>query len=147
MEKIESLAIIDFGQIFVQGDVNNPLAKLLDVAQGPHTLWLDNVQMSSKPLPAVPAPKIPAGAISIDAFLHPQISWLGVGNIALQRAVGEKPADNALQAQYEQAPGRINAVIKTLLPGVLSGKKRLSFQVASEKPSILFVQLKEGERR
>lgn len=143
MNKIESFSLLDFSQIFVQGDVNNPVSRLLNVAQGPRTLWLDDVSFSSKPLPELPVVEAPAGAVSIDPFLRPQVSWLGVGNVALQRAVAEKPADNALQAQYEQAPGRINAMIKMLPPGILAGKEQLSFQIASEKPAILIVQLEE----
>ncbi len=143
MNKIEAFSLLDFSQIFVQDDVNNPVVKLLNVISGPRTLWLDDMSFSSKPLPELPEIEIPEGAISIDPFLRPHVSWLGIGNVALQRAVAEKPADNALQAQYEQAPGRINAMIKMLAPGILAGKEQLSFQIASEKPAILIVQLEE----
>ena len=144
VEKIESFSFLDVSQIFVQGDVNNLISKMLGVAQGPRTLWLDDVIFSSKPLPELPKVETPEDVMSIDPFLRPQIQWMGVGNIALQRAAAEKPADNALQANYEQAPAQIAAIIKLLKPGVLAGKQQMSFQIASEKPAILIVQLEEN---
>ena len=143
VEKIESFSLLDFSQIFVQGDVNDPISQMLGVAQGPRTLWLDDVTFSSKPLPDLPKVEMPKGAISIDPFLRPQVSWLAAGNVTLQRAPAEQPADNALQVHYEQAPGRINAMVKMLAPGILAGKEQLSFQIASEKPAVLMVQLEE----
>ncbi len=143
LEKIDALAFLDFNQLFVQGDVNSPIARLLDIASGPRVLWVDDVRLSSKPLPEAPQTEVAKDAISIDQFLSPQVSWLGMGNIALERAKAELPENNALQAKYQQAPARISAMIKPLTTGILAGKKQLSFQIASEKPAVLIVQLEE----
>jgi hypothetical protein len=142
LEKTEFIGLIDFDQVLIQmvGGAPNPIAQMIHIPFGPRTLYLDEVTFSSRPLPES---KATPDAYDIDLFQRPQAQWASIGGATLERMEAKDAKDNALRVTYPQAPGHITALLKPLRPGALAGKKQLSFQVASMKPTTLLLQLEE----
>jgi hypothetical protein len=142
LEKIEFIGLIDFDQVLMQlvGSAPEPIAQMLRIPDGPRTLYLDDVTLSSQPLPAI---EETPDAASIDLFQRPQVEWASIGGATLERLQAKDPKDNALKVTYPQAPGRLMALIKPVHRGALAGKKQLTFRAASMKPTTFFVQLEE----
>lgn len=139
--KIEAVALMDFSPILAELAAKSELSKHLNVQTGAHTFYLDEVTFSGKAL--APASSPSEGAVNLDVFERPQISWIGVGNVAVSRWAGKTPADNALQADYVQQSSKFFGLFKPLPRGVLAGKSRLTFQATSRRNAVLVVQLEE----
>ncbi|MBV9468419.1 MAG: hypothetical protein JOZ57_04185, partial [Abitibacteriaceae bacterium] len=138
LDQVQAVAIGDVNQIFIQ---NPQMAQLLHVQAAPHRFYLDDFLISPQPLPEPDT--APDGMIDLDAFAHPQLSWLAVGGIQLSR-VKDKILDGpALQADYRQAPQQLVVMSKSIRRGLLADKKHLTFDVASTKAATLIVQLEE----
>jgi hypothetical protein len=142
LEKIEYIGLIDFDQVVLQMISGAPpqVAQMIQIPGGPRTLYLDDVTLSSQPLPKI---ETAPGVANIDLFQRPQAEWAAVGGAVLERLQAKDPKDNALKVTYHQAPGRIMAVLKPIQRGALTGKKQLMFQAASMKPTTFLVQLEE----
>ncbi|RYX82415.1 hypothetical protein EON83_19575 [bacterium] len=139
-EKIEGVALVDFGQFFAQMATNaqNPLAKALDFKAGTRTVFLDGLKFSSKP----PSPPL-ADAAFLDKFKQPQLAWIGVGDVALKTYRTEDPPSDELQADYTQTAGHAVAFAKLLPANALTGKEDLWFNILSKQPATIVVQLEE----
>jgi hypothetical protein len=140
LEKVESIAIVDFGVFFVQSD--DPLvATLFGVKPGPRTLYLADFVVSSEELPETISSV--NGEVRLDKFIRPHLSWVGVGGVQLSRFEG-KPLDGpGLRVDYQQAPGKIVAIARGFRPGTMIQTQVLSFNVASAKAAMLLVELEE----
>lgn len=140
LEKVENIAIVDFGVFFAQSD--DPLvATLFGVKPGPRTLYLADFVVSSEELPETTSSV--NGDVLLDRFIRPHLSWVGVGDVQLSRFEG-KPLDGpGLRVDYHQAPGKIVAFARGFRPGTLIQTQVLSFDVASAKPAMLLVELEE----
>lgn len=139
LDQVQAVALGDVNQIFVQ---NPQMARLLHVQEAPHRFYLDDFLISPNPLPEPDT--APEGTIDLDAFAHPQLSWIALGGVQIS-SVKDKILDGpTLQADYRQAPQQIAALIKGVRRGLLTGKKHLTFDVASTKAATLIVQLEEN---
>lgn len=153
LDKIEGIGLFDFTQLIAQmaTDPNNPIVKALGVQMGPRTLYVDDFVLSSDPPTPLPGAKVPTDKSLLDDFAHPQVSWAELGDVTFKvlhpfQKKGQPQAtipDNTLQADYTQAPGRIEAFSKFLPDGVLTGKTSLSLSVASRLHTTIIVQVEE----
>lgn len=141
-EKIAFVGLIDFDQVLLQMLANAPaqVAQLIHIPDGPRTLYLDDVVLSSA---ALAKPEEKPGMTTIDVFQRPQPEWAAIGGATLEHLQAKDPKDNALKVTYAQQPGRLTALVKPLQRGALAGKKQLSFQAASMKPTTFWLQLEE----
>jgi hypothetical protein len=138
LERVEAVALADMSQIFAQ---NEDLLKLLNVRSGPHTIYLDDLSVSTKT--AVGEAKQRDDAISLDDFKYPQPSWLGTGNVALSVVADEGMKGRALKASYRHSPDKFVALVRRVPRGRLEGTRWLSLGLASIKPVTLAVQVEE----
>ena len=137
--RAKNLSLLDFSQLFAQmaKDESSPFA---GIEMGQRSLWLDQFALSQKPLPAV---KTEANVSLLDGFARPQVNWMGVGNVALERANDGALDGPALKMTYRQQFGRIAGMIKPLVPGALQGRRTLNFDVVGLEQTVLLVQLEE----
>jgi hypothetical protein len=140
LDQVAGIGLIDLGQFFAQIEEAG-LADLLGVKTGPHTLYVDDLVVSEAALPE--ASSLGSGELRLDAFARPQLSWLAVGGVRLSPMSGQSLERRGLQADYQQAPGKIAGFARRLTCGKLDGMDRLAFDVASAKPAQLIVQLEE----
>lgn len=137
LEQVEAVGVFDFSQLFAQADA--ALATALGIQTGPRSLLLDDFSVSAAP--AAPAdPK--ADASVIESFAHPQLAWAGLGGVTLSRDT-KTLGGPALQAAYRPEAGRIIGILRPLAPGALARRTRLTFSLASAKPTTLLVHLEE----
>lgn len=136
LNQVEAVGVIDFSQIFAQGDP--ALATALGIQTGPRSLVLDDVSVSTAPAD----PAIKPDASAVDSFSHPQLSWAGLGGVTLSRDT-KVLGGPALQAAYKPTAGKIAGVLRPVRPGLLAGKTGLTFALASAKPTTLLVHLEE----
>lgn len=149
MSLVSAAALADFKQIFAavpDGDTK----KLLGIQNGPHTFWIDDFEAIKQPLP--PTPEDPLGAIVIDDFTRPQLHWMMLGDMLLQRVSEDQMkqvgravsvSGQGLQAEYRQQAGGLVGFTKMLAPGLLKDMVALRFSIATEQPMTLLVQLEE----
>ncbi|MBV9867372.1 MAG: hypothetical protein JO316_18600 [Abitibacteriaceae bacterium] len=142
LDQVQSIAIADFKELFAQA-ANADITKLFNVKSGPHTLYLDDFVVSSAPL--ADASNVPAGTVMLDAFTHPQLSWITLGDVRLAKTQDKVPA---LQADYRQEPGRVVGFARRLPRWKLAGMAHLRFTITSAKPATLLVQMqaKDGSK-
>ena len=140
LDQVNSVAIADYGQIFVQTD-NADLQALFHVQKGPHTLSLDDFTVSSEPL----ASSTPAQGKErmLDASSRPQLSWLGLGDVKVARSTGKPLTGPGLRADYHQSPTKIMGLLKRIPRGRLKGMDQIVFSAAATKPTKLVFQLEQ----
>jgi hypothetical protein len=142
IDRVEAIGIADMSQIFAQDD---DVVKVLEVRTGAHTLYVDDLVVSSQPpsnTVALPeAAETTAGML--DAFPYPQPSWLGTGAVALSVVVDEGLQGRALKASYRHTPDKFVAMVRRLPRGALAGTDGIAFDASSFKPITLVVQAEE----
>ncbi len=140
LDQINGIAIADYGQIFVQSDDAN-LQALFHMQKGPHTFNLDDFTVSAEPL----APAVPTAGKErmLDTPSRPQISWLGVGDVKVSRAMGKPLVGSGLRADYHQGPNKIIGLLKRVPRGRLAGMDQIALTAAATKPTKLVVQLEQ----
>jgi hypothetical protein len=132
---IESIGLVDTDSFLVQnaGDVNP-----FDIATGPHTLYLSHFVVSDAPLPTIPGA---AGEVQLTSFTRPQIDWLAIGDMSVQK-VTEKPlAGPSMKVTYTQKKRKVFGMIKQIPTGAFANAKQVGFAIASQRPVMLVVQL------
>jgi hypothetical protein len=137
LDQVNSIAIADYGQIFVQTD-NADLQALFHIQKGPHTLNLDEFTVSAEPIsPAEGKERM------LDTPSRPQISWLGLGDVKVIRATGKPLVGPGLRADYHQSPTKIMGLLKRIPRGRLKGMDQILFTAAATKPTKLVLQLEQ----
>jgi hypothetical protein len=139
-DRIDTVALIDadcyLAQIF--GDV-----PFINIASGQHTLYLSPFTLTEAVLPIPPT--APDGEVALTPLLRPQVDWLDVGGMTVQK-VTEKPLTGpSIRANYTQAKGKAFALLKGITPGSFAGVTQLSLTAASKKPTKLMVQLEQTD--
>jgi hypothetical protein len=146
MERVESVGVIDVGQLFVQGDPK--VAEALGATTGARRLLLGEFTVGRDPLPASALPfALEDGRKKdrIDTFRHPQVNWIGFGGASLSFSSEAPLTARGLKARYERNKGlRVGGVMRAFPRGFLAGRDRLDLTLASEKPVTLIVQI-EGK--
>jgi hypothetical protein len=150
MERVVALAIGDFNQIFANVK-DETIKQLIGLKLGAHTLYVDDFTASKDALPETPGVD-PKNTSLLDAFTRPQAAWSALGDMVLKRvtakemeAQGREVSVKArgLQAEYRQQAGKLAGVTRMVRPGQLAGMAAFKFNVATEKPMTLAVQLEE----
>ncbi len=145
MDKVESVGLVDVAQFFA--NLEGDFAKLLNIGEGAHTLYLDEFTITDEVLPKTYTSA--DGEVRLDTFARPQLAWMAIGDVQVSRVEG-KPLEGAgMQAKYHQsplkggAPASIAGFVKAIPVGILTGATKLIFSAASLKPAKLIVQLEE----
>lgn len=139
LDKVMALAIGDMGQFFAQDE---KMAAMLNIRMGAHTLLLDDMVAGREEPPRTKREPLPRGVTEIDGFLHPQVGWIGLGDMGLSIARDEA-GEPTLQATYRQEINKVAGLARRVPRGTLKGMERITFRVASNNPAALFVQLEE----
>ena len=135
LDQIESIGLVDIDSFLVQtaGDMNP-----FDVATGQHTLYLSHFVASDAPLPTIPGT---AGEVQLIPFTRPQIDWLAIGDMSVQK-VTEKPLSGpSMKVTYTQKKRTVFGMIKQIPTGAFANAKQVGFAIASKRPTTLVVQL------
>jgi len=135
LEHIESIGLVDIDSFLAQtaGDANP-----FDIATGQHTLYLSDFVVTDAPLPAIPGT---AEEVQITPFIRPQIDWLTIGDLSVQK-VTEKPLIGpSMKATYTQKKMKVFGMIKQFPTGAFANAKQLDVAVASKLRSTLVVQV------
>lgn len=135
-DQVESVAIIDMEQFLAQ---NQAISDVLGLKSGTRNIYLSDFKFSEEKLPDSSV----AGSDSylVDDYSRPQQSWIGLGMNSMAIAKDSPFAGRWLKADYHEAPGHANAVIRVVRPGALSGKKSIAFSAGSAKDTQLIVQI------
>ncbi len=140
LDQVEGVAVMDVSQVFSQ---NPEVAKLFGIKNGPHKLYLDDFVVDAGG--AAAGTSRSASAVVLDTFAHPQLGWMTVGGIQARHAIGRPLDGRGVQASMHEAPGAIAGMVHQIPKGSLAGMGQLSFDIASQKPTKLMVQVEEGE--
>jgi hypothetical protein len=135
LDQIENIGLVDIDAFLVEmaGDISP-----FDIATGQHTLYLSDFVVSDAPLPAIPSA---AGEVQLTSFTRPQIDWLAIGDMSVQK-VTEKPLSGpSMKATYTQKKMKVFGMIKQIPTGAFADAKQLGFAIASKRPVTLVVQL------
>lgn len=137
-EKIDAITMIDLDQFLVQTEA---VAKILGVESGDRSMYLSDLRLEM----FIVAPPIsdPAGAVTIDTFPGPQVSWLAFGGGNLKTVTDGPLSQKSLRADYHVAAGHAFGVVKSFKSGTLAGSKTLSIRWASAKEATYILQLEE----
>lgn len=141
LDQVMFVAVGDFGQ-FLVALAQGPLAGVFNVQTGAHALHIDDFSIGAQPLAM---PKIEDGEVAIDLFAHPQLAWLGIGEVRLERVetpIGDK-AIPGMQIDYRQVPNKFTAVLTRIGAGKLRGAGSLKMQISSDRATTLAMQLEE----
>ena len=140
LDKVDSIGIADYGQIFAQTDDVN-LQALFHIQKGPHTLHLDDFTVGAAPI--LPAAPTDGKERMLDTPARPQVAWLGIGEVKATSATGKPLLGPSLRADYHQGPGKISGLLKKIPRGRLKGMDQIVFTAAATKPTKLVVQLEQ----
>lgn len=139
MEQIERIGVIDVAQIFVQGDEN--LLQLFNIKEGARVFHLDSLMATDE---ALPKSSVRMGdVLTLDTYVRPQMSWVSVGGLTLNRIEGKPLEGMGVEAKYHQTQGKIGALLKTFPVGTLKDAKQVALTVASQNAIKLVVQVEE----
>ncbi len=144
MDKVHSISVFDVSEFLVQVGADNPvLAAMLDIRKGDHTLYMDSFSIGTE---AVPTSTSSLGSdVTIEAFVHPQLSWFGLGGVSLTRSSGAPIGSAGMKAAYHQAPGKIAILNRPIPSWVFVGAKTLAFDAASLKEATLNVTFEQTD--
>lgn len=135
LDQVENIGLVDIDSFLVEmaGDANP-----FNIPTGQHALYLSNFVVSETPLPTIPGR---AGEVQLTPFIRPQIDWLALGDMSVQK-VTEKPLSGpSMKATYTQQKMKISGMIKQIPTGAFADAKQLGFTIASKRPTTLVIQL------
>ncbi len=140
MDRVTGLGIADIAQ-FLNEDDNPVLKSLFGVQGGDHSLYIDSFVIGTDAIPASSASA--GGLVALETFVHPQLDWLALGGSKLTRTAEKPLLGLGLRFDYHQSPGKPALLNRPLQQWILTGTKVLSFDIASDQPSHLIVQLEQ----
>lgn len=139
LNKVNAIILADVSQFFV----NDPAAAMLmDVQKGARAVYLESFSVGTDPLK--PSTVSAGDDVQLDTFAHPQVGWLGLGGMTINRIEGKPLTGAGLKASYQQS-SKPAILMRGLSPWVLSGAKALKFDVASDKFAKVMVQVEEKD--
>lgn len=139
MDQVERIGVIDMAQIFIQGDEN--IAQLFGLMEGARVYHIDSLVATDGVLPK--STSRTGEVLTLDTHVRPQLSWLTIGGVTLNRSEGKPLEGTGIEAKYRHAPGKIGAMVKSFAVGKLKDAKQIGFSVASQNPIQLVVQVEE----
>ncbi len=135
LDQIESIGLVDIDSFLVQ-NAGDPSP--FDIAAGPHTLYVSHFVVSDAPLPTPPGA---AGEVQLTSFTRPQIDWLAIGDMSVQK-VTEKPLSGpSMKVTYTQKMKKVFGLVKEIPTGAFANAKQIGFTLASQRPVTLVVQV------
>lgn len=140
MDRVAGIGLVDIASML--GQAESPEAQaLMGVITGPRNIDLDTLTITDEALPPVivSAP----GSIVLDACNRPQPGWMTVGGVRVSMDIGAPLDSRCVKATYQQAPGKIAAMVRPLTKGLLTGATGLSFNIASRQGTKVLVQVEE----
>ena len=137
LDQVVAVGLADMGQIFVQGDPEMA-AKILGIKPGPHTLFLDDVTLSSQPIAEIAGPDI-----VLDSFARPQLLWMPLGGCAATVVTDKPIAGKGLKLDYKQVTGTPAGAMRAIRAGKLAGAVRLKLTMASAKDAKVAVIIEQ----
>ncbi len=150
MDLVTAAAIADLKQIF-SGVPDENMKKLLGIKTGPHTFWIDDFEATKEALPLAPADLL--GSVMLDDFVHPQLDWMMLGDMLIQRVSEQQlkgqgrdvsVVGQGLQAEYRQQAGALVGLTKMFRPGLLKDMAALRLTIATDQAMTLLIQLEEA---
>jgi hypothetical protein len=141
MDKVEGVAILDVGQMIAQAD--SPFAKLFDIKQGPHSLYVDDFSIGEQTLPN--ASSAVNHDVRLDTFIRPQVGWFGVGGYKFSINIGKPLEGRSLQLDYHQTPQQFSAFMRRIPRGQLAGTDKLTFSAAALHATKLLIQIENKD--
>jgi hypothetical protein len=140
VEQVESIAIADFTQWLV-GQGGAQIEQLFPVAKGSHNLYLDDLVVTSDPLPDTREKK--DKETLLDTFARPQLFWMPMGKVALSLHEGKPLTGKSLKMEYQYSPTEFLAVGRNLPSSPFVKMGSIAFTATSQKPTRMIVQLEE----
>jgi hypothetical protein len=135
LDHIDNIGLVDIDSFLVQNAAD---ANPFDVAAGKHTLYLSNFVVSDAPLPAIPGT---ATDVQLTPFTRPQIDWLTVGDMSVQKVMDKTLSGPSMKATYTQKKMKVFGMIKQIPTGAFANATQLGLAIASSRPTTLVVQL------
>ena len=141
LDQVMGIAVVDLAQMAAQAGDNPLISALFPYQPGAHTLLISDFTVSDQAVPA--ASSSSATSVDVDTLVHPQVGWIGVGGAKLARVDGGPIGGPSLKVDYHAGPTSGGGVLKPIQRGLLAGTKQLEFDVASAKPTKVFVQVEQ----
>jgi hypothetical protein len=139
MDQVERISIADLAQFFIQAE--GGLAELFQIKEGARVLLLDEFRVTEAELPKVIALK--GDTLHLETLVRPQISWIGLGAVAMEKVEGKPLEGQGLEFKYRQLSMKPAGVVKAFPLGTLTKATNIVFQAASQHTVRLIVQLEE----
>ena len=136
---VEGIGLFDLAQFFSQLPKNPEFPVAMNVAQGPHTVTLESFEILSSP---PTEPRVPANGIRLSMLDRNFIDWVTLGGMQLKLNAGPNPLNGpALEADYQQAEGHFQLLLRRVRGEETAKAKRLVFDIASEHDVTLMLSL------
>lgn len=140
LEEVGSIGLADYSQWLTRQE-GEQVEKLFPYRRGEHVMYLDDMVASTAPLPETTQKQ--DNALIFDTFVRPQPFWTPMGKVALSIADGKPLMGKSLKLDYQHSPDSYVVVGRTFSKSPFPKMSRFAFNIASEKPMRLVVQLEE----
>lgn len=137
MDQVTAIGIGDLGQLFIQID-KPEINQFFNIQPGNHVMYIDDLLVSRT---AFAETALPAGQIWLDSLVHPQVSWIAIGNPNVSAVQPDLKGPHMLQLVYHLSKGKPMGIMKNVPREHLKDIKQVTFKVATDKATTLFVQL------
>ena len=139
LDEVEAVGLFDLGQFFAQVEGNSRLPLTVHLDKGRHTATVESFEVLSSP--AAPLTK-PANALRLGMLDRNFTDWVTLGGMDLKLDSGSNPLHApALEANYKQASGQFQLLLRRVTGTEMGQAKRLVFDIASERDVTLMVSL------
>ncbi len=139
LEEVERISITDLAQFFIQGDAG--LADIFQLKEGARVLLLDEFRITEAELPKAITQK--GEILHLDTLVRPQISWIGLGAVSMEKMEGKPLEGQGMEFKYRQRSMKPAGMAKALPNGALAKATNIVFRAASQSAVRLILQLEE----
>lgn len=139
MDQVERISIADLAQFFIQAD--GGLAELFQLKEGARVLLFDEFRVTEAELPKAILQK--GEILHLDTLVRPQIAWIGLGAVAMEKMEGKPLEGQGLEFKYRQLSMKPAGVVRAIPLGTLAKATNIVFRAASQHAVRLIVQLEE----
>jgi len=141
LDRVQGIGIVDLACIFSAMPDSPNIPIVVSRPKGQHSLLLAGFQILSNEGPE-------RLVHVIDAFDRGFLQWITLGGMTLRLSAKGNPLGiPALEAAYEQTEGRLAILQRRLANFNLAAAKRLSFDIASDRDTVLMLSLEMSQPR
>lgn len=140
LDQVETLGVGDWSQWLTRQE-GEQIDKLFPIRRGDHTMYVDDIVVSSESLPANTRQQ--EKETFIDTLSRPQPFWTPMGIVSLHLFEGKPLTGKCLKMDYQHTPDTFIAVGRTFSHSAFRKEGKIAFSVAALKPTRLVVQLEE----